>query len=110
MAAEVSQKNMPEGASRSLCLCATDQLNGELLAADPGYRARRQAVESFSRLARNAPSTRTGQANIPVVVHVVYKTGAQKIQKPQIDEQIRVLNEDYNAQNEDISGLPDVFK
>lgn len=110
MAAEVSQKNMPSDGSKSKFTCGTDQLNGELLADDPGYRARRQAVESFSRLARSAPSTRTGQANIPVVVHVVYKTEEQKVKRPQIEAQIGVLNKDYKAENQDISRLNDVFK
>jgi hypothetical protein len=110
MATLASQKSMAEGPNRSLGLCGTDQLNGELLATDPGYRARRQAVESFSRLAVNAPSTRTGVAHIAVVVHVIYNTEDEKIQKPQIDEQIRVLNEDYKAQNTDQSQLPEVFK
>ncbi|KAK5048248.1 hypothetical protein LTR84_005918 [Exophiala bonariae] len=110
MATLASQKSMVQGPNRSLGLCGTDQLNGELLATDPGYRARRQAVESFSRLAINAPSSRTGTAHIAVVVHVIYNTEEEKIQKPQIDEQIRVLNEDYSAQNTDQTQLPDVFK
>lgn len=105
-----SQKSLAAGPNRSLGLCGTDQLNSELLATDPGYRARRQAVESFSRLSVDAPSSRTGQAHIAVVVHVVYNTTGQRVEKPQIDEQIRVLNEDYNAQNTDQSRLPDVFK
>jgi Pregnancy-associated plasma protein-A/FG-GAP-like repeat len=107
-------KNVKEESLRkNLCYCATDQLDAQLLVADPGYKSRRQAVEQFARLARTAPSTRTGQVHIPVVVHVIYSGGEnspQKILDAQIHEQIRVLNEDYNSQNADLSKLREEFK
>ncbi|MCY7409075.1 MAG: hypothetical protein LH473_02290, partial [Chitinophagales bacterium] len=36
---------------------------------------------------------------IPVVVHVIWKTQAQKISETQVNSQIDVLNEDYNRLN-----------
>ena len=102
-----------ESSKRNFRICATDQLDAHLLVADPGYKARRQAIEQFARLARTAPSTRTGEANIPVVVHVIYSGGEsspQRISDAQIHEQIRVLNEDYTARNADISTLPGAFQ
>ena len=67
-------------------------------------------MEQFTRLAKNAPSMRTGQVHIPVVVHVVYNTAKQNVSIDQIDKQIRVLNENFNAQNPDLTTLQPVWK
>ncbi len=102
-----------ESSKKRSPICATDQLDAQLLVADPGYKSRRQAVEQFARLSRTGPTTRTGQVHIPVVVHVIYNGGEhspQNISHDQIQKQIAVLNKDYNAQNTDVSALPLVFK
>lgn len=111
--AELTKDVQEETTMKRSTICATDQLDFQLLNSDPGYKSRRQAVQKFASLARTAPSTRTGQAHISVVVHVIYNGGEaslQKISDAQIHEQIRVLNEDYNMQNADVSKLPEVFK
>ena len=114
MATTNSQQTQQSGPlKRGSCICATDHLDAQLLANDPRYKAQRQSVEQFTRLARTAPTTRTGQAHIPVVVHIVYNGGEsspQKLSDAQVESQIRVLNEDYNATNVDISKLPGVFQ
>ncbi len=97
-------------AEARVCLCATPQLNQYLVATDEGYKSRRQAIEQFNRVAREAPSLRTGAVQIPVVTHVVYNTEKQNVSEEQIDSQIRVLNEDFNAKNADLTKLPKVFK
>jgi hypothetical protein len=48
-------------------------------------------------------------AIIPVVFHVVYNTSAQNISDAQLQSQIDVLNEDFNAANADISAIPAAF-
>jgi hypothetical protein len=53
---------------------------------------------------------RTGTVHIPVVVHVVWNTDKQNISNDQINEQIRVLNEDFNARNPDLATLQPVWK
>jgi hypothetical protein len=45
-----------------------------------------------------------------VVVHVVWNKPEQNIGQEQIDSQIRVLNEDSNATNSDLSNLPATLK
>ena len=47
-------------------------------------------------------------AEIPVVVHVVYKPGAN-ISDEQIHSQIEVLNRDFRATNLDVSTVPPAF-
>lgn len=50
-----------------------------------------------------------GTINIPVVVHVIYNTASQNISLQQIQSQIDVLNEDFNAQNSDFGNTPSEF-
>ncbi len=93
--------------------CASADILAAQLAADPGLRARRAALEAFTRdvvlnaVERNAATT---SITIPVVVNVVYYTAAENISLPQIQSQIDVLNEDFNKQNKDVAGVPSVFK
>jgi hypothetical protein len=98
--------------------CATPAHNRFLVAKDPGYKARRLAIQQFGRVLREGESVQSGFAEaqgrgaayIPVVTHVIYNTTAQNISDAQIDSQIKVLNDDYNARNADIVKLPSVFK
>lgn len=48
--------------------------------------------------------------NIPVVVHVLYKTAAQNISDDQILSQLAVLNKDYRMLNIDALNIPAAFK
>ncbi len=54
-------------------------------------------------------STTMPVITIPVVFHVVYNQTAQNISDAQIQSQIDVLNEDFNALNPDIINIPSVF-
>ena len=56
-----------------------------------------------------SPMLRPGCTQIPVVVHVVYKTAAQNISQAQIDSQMDVLNRDFRKKNSDISTVPAPF-
>jgi len=47
---------------------------------------------------------------IPVVVNVVYHTPEENISLQQIQSQIDVLNECFNAKNADFSSVPEMFK
>ena len=48
--------------------------------------------------------------NIPVVVHVIYKTAGQNISDAQIRSQIDVLNQDYRLKNANAVNIPAAFK
>lgn len=47
---------------------------------------------------------------IPVVVHVLYNTQAQKIDDNKIHKQIALLNECFRKQNKDTANIPEAFK
>ena len=48
--------------------------------------------------------------HIPVVVHVLYNNGEQKISAEQVHSQIDVLNRDFRKLNPGVHTLPDQFK
>lgn len=95
--------------------CASvDVLNAQL-AADPSLQSRLDAIESqtskfiseggAAALRINAD----GKIEIPVVVNVIYRTASENISLAQIQSQIDVLNEDFNATNSDVSQTPSIF-
>jgi len=49
------------------------------------------------------PTPYAGTINIPVVVHVVYANSQENISDAQINSQISVLNDDFNASNSDLN-------
>jgi Pregnancy-associated plasma protein-A/Secretion system C-terminal sorting domain len=74
----------------------------------------RQKMESIERetaqfALANRVQTRGGQITIPVVVHIVYRTGTENITNAQVQSQIDALNRDFNKQNTDISKVPTEF-
>jgi Pregnancy-associated plasma protein-A len=92
--------------------CATMQVYEELAEQEPSYRANQIAINEFTE--RNILSGRAQQVTrrkvtIPVVVHVVYKRAAENISKTQINSQLKVLNDDFNARNADVSSVPPVW-
>lgn len=51
------------------------------------------------------------QVTIPVIVHVVYKTAAENISDARVQEQIRILNDDFAATNADRNNyVPAVYE
>jgi Pregnancy-associated plasma protein-A len=84
----------------------------QMLENTPGYRQVQGRLETATRsrmMARTARDEET-PLTVPVVVHVVYRTAAEKISMAQIESQIAVLNRDFNASNPDISGTPPVWQ
>jgi hypothetical protein len=79
-----------------------------LLSEDAGYRARRDALETYTLARKRARGRRTreGTTVIPVVVHVVYRDLVENVSAEQIASQIRVLNEDFNRRNIDLVSAP----
>lgn len=91
--------------------CGTAEKMAEQLQTDPGLWERRMAIQEFTErwIEENANAQERVVYTIPVVVHVVYANSAQNISDAQINSQIDVLNEDYRANNSDISGVPSVW-
>ena len=90
--------------------CVAMDVHYRLLRTVPGYAEARAASEDQALRAAMSPMIgRTGCTQVPVVVHVVYKTSAQNISDAQIESQIDVLNEDFRHENADLSTVPAIF-
>jgi hypothetical protein len=91
--------------------CGTMPVHDRLLRTDSAYLAARTASETRAWEARNdlRAVARTGVTEIPVVVHVLFRTNAQNIADAQVAGQIDALNEDYRKANPDVSAMPSVF-
>ncbi len=90
--------------------CATMEVYDRLVKEDPDYAKRLDNIESeIQEYIKNNPEPGRLVINIPVVVHVVYKTSAQNISDAQILSQIGILNADYRKLNADVSRVPSVF-
>jgi hypothetical protein len=94
--------------------CGAHHLHEELMTSDPDYAKRHAEIESltaqFLRDPLQAQMLSRGEINIPVVFHVLYNTAAQNISEQRILEQLKTLNDDFNASNPDTSLIPNPFK
>jgi hypothetical protein len=89
--------------------CASTEVLAAQLAADPTLAVRMNQIESFTQNAMLTSRLVNGKIEIPVVVNVLYKTAAENISLAQIQSQIDVLNEDFNATNSDYNSVPSLF-
>jgi hypothetical protein len=93
--------------------CASQEVLEEQLAADPSLRKRIDEIEAYTQRAIKDPRTYrlvNGVIEIPVIVHVVYRTAAENISDAQVQSQITVLNEDFNNTNGDRALVPTEFQ
>jgi hypothetical protein len=89
--------------------CASQDVLADQLAADPTLASRMNQIEEFTKNAMVTGRLVDGKLEIPVVVNVLYRTAAENISIAQIQSQIKVLNEDFNALNSDYSSVPALF-
>ncbi len=91
--------------------CGSHEHMLEQMANDPEMRSNRAKLENFTRsFVRDSKSNPSEVRTIPVYVHVLYKTTQENISDAQIESQISVLNEDFNANNFDLSNVPSDFE
>jgi hypothetical protein len=89
--------------------CASTEVLAAQMAADPTLAIRMNQVEAFTQNAMQTGRLVNGKIEIPVVVNVLYRTAAENISLAQIQSQIDVLNEDFNATNSDYNSVPALF-
>ncbi|MFV5700687.1 zinc metalloprotease [Flavobacterium sp. XS2P12] len=89
--------------------CASQEVLEAQLKADPTLALRRNQIEAFTQKAMLTGRFVNGKIVIPVVVNVLYKTTAEDISEAQIQTQIDVLNQDFNATNSDFNTIPTLF-
>jgi len=91
--------------------CGTMTNYERLKQEDPSYEKRQSDLEKIVQeyLLQNRDNP-WQNINIPVVVHVVYKTASQNVSNSQINDQIRILNEDFRKLNTDAWKVPSWFQ
>ncbi|MNQ01181.1 Pregnancy-associated plasma protein-A [compost metagenome] len=89
--------------------CASQEVLEAQLKADPTLAIRMNEIEAFTQKSILSGRLVNGKIEIPVIVNVLYKTAAENISDAQIQSQIDVLNQDFNATNSDFNSVPSLF-
>lgn len=102
--------------SQAQRICGSDSYTSQLIAANPSLQASfdlaEQQILTTLKNKRNSlqrDTTANEIINIPVVIHVIYKTAAQNISDAQILSQMEVLNNDFSNNNADAVNRPSAF-
>ena len=92
--------------------CASPQRYQELVQGNTGFRQSVSALNEESKklygLWATDASKLPGPITIPVVVHVIFNTDAQKISQAQVQSQIDVLNRDFGTRY--LNQVPERFR
>ena len=91
--------------------CMTTQIVKEELENNLEYQLMSRSLLSYQQLNKNISHKNQATITIPVVVHVVHRTqdviGANtNISNAQIEDQLRILNEDYSKTNPEFPNPP----
>lgn len=90
--------------------CGSVEHRHELNADKPEEAIRlQQRLEAFNAAIQDNPTKATEDYVIPVVFHVIHEGGSENISFEQIEDQMRILNEDFARLNEDTVNTPSVF-
>jgi len=104
--------SLAEAQERNIKKCMTSKLVEHEMQANPHYK---DIVENYfnglQEWLNNNPNSKNTIITIPVVVHVVHKQShnlgiGTNIPQIQIDDAIRILNEDYRKMNPEFSNPP----
>lgn len=90
------------GVFNGLRYCGADEVLKRQLQEDPTLQQRMDEIEAATGKFLQHPELYTlssGIMTIPVVVNVLYRTTTENISDAQVQSQIDVLNEDFNALN-----------
>lgn len=90
--------------------CGTDYINQRFGEQHPERLAFREQMAEMIRVASFEPGTERNTLIIPTVVHVIHKGGPENISTAQIEDALRILNEDLRLINSDTSNIRPVFK
>ncbi|MGM0650996.1 MAG: M43 family zinc metalloprotease [Bacteroidota bacterium] len=90
--------------------CITPEMNRTELENNPEARARRAQLEQFIDNYEEPAGQQREVYVIPVVFHIVHDNGSENIPYEQVEDAIRILNEDYRLINSDTTYIIDEFK
>ncbi|MFN4083853.1 MAG: M43 family zinc metalloprotease [Bacteroidia bacterium] len=80
--------------AQQIIKCFTDEIRAEILKTNPEYLQEEELANQTARLMQSLQKN-TQVRYIPVVFHVIHKYGFENISQTQINDAIRVLNEDF---------------
>lgn len=92
--------------SQNIIPCASDEYLNELIKKSPNLlEAQSNFYDEVSRdITETDKSYKKGTVRIiPVVFHIIHTYGDENISKAQIEDQMRIINEDYRRTNADAS-------
>ena len=89
--------------------CASHDVHEEQLRQNPELALKMNEIEELTNNAITQGRLVNGKIEIPVVVNVLYRTAAENISLAQIQSQIDILNQDFNATNSDYNSVPALF-
>ena len=77
------------------------------LSQHPGLQAQRDELEAFT--SQFTSSNERVLKVIPIVFHVIHNYGSENIAKSQIEDAVRIINEDYQLLNPDQNDIIPAF-
>lgn len=92
--------------------CGTDILMEQAKSTPEGQQRFENLEFQIRNWINQNAGNRTSAATyiIPTVVHIVQETSTDEIPDACVHDQIRILNEDFQAMNADLTGVPTVFQ
>jgi PKD repeat protein len=90
--------------------CSTPEMNRIELENNPEAQKRRAQLKEFIRNYSESKADKGQVYVIPVVFHIVHNYGEENIPYEQVEDVIRVMNEDYRKMNPDTTYIIDEFK
>ena len=92
--------------------CGTHDFNTKQFEHNLDYQNARKAIENQTKSFILEGSTARTSVTIPVVVHIVWRTGfpTENISDAQVNSQIDALNQDFRLLNSNASSIPTAFK
>lgn len=92
--------------------CGTDEVYQELLRQDPSILDRQAQFDAdAAKMAASKDIRKTGKIRIiPVVFHIFHSSGTENITDAQINDEMRILNENFRRLNADAAQTRDIFK
>jgi len=87
--------------------CGTTQYNKHLQHKNKSLR--NEDLNFSPSLKNKSINARSETFTIPVVFHVIHTNGPENISREQINDQIRIINNDFNLQNTNRNNLRNIF-
>lgn len=91
--------------------CATQEINDNYISSDPSILYRENQFNLDAKKQEATTLRKSGTVRIiPVVFHVIYKTGVGNISDAQIDDALAILNDNFRRRNANAANTRSIFE